>query len=717
MDKELIIKLTMDKSRAEAAGQAFAASERQRIGQTLTAAEMCEIAKSKVIERENQRRIAAQVTWLEAVKGTGVKSLNDLEVKEAAKTKLVEAANAKKIQAVVDAAKTEEERIGKLLSATEIAERAKAAIIDRTNKQKIDAAVRAETVEEQQLTKSLTKEQVTFQARDALVRKHNQARIDAEIKAASSSEDSWGKTSNAVAGASQAVSGFAVQMLGLDSAKAIVGTIVENFQSAKREAMEAAKFVQGYREALLELAALKGQLGNTGKTLGEDLAFRAETLQTSAQAREFQLGALGTGQAAMDSDGVKRLIAPDEFQKALVLGGKFQAVENESAETHGRLIGSIPNLFGKRMTGEDVFAKEQQLFNINQPGGSSFGSATDQYLKNSALVTSGLITPEKMMALQSAFSISNPTGAGTNVQQLTRATVGGLGRMKGMQGVDGTPNEKWAEYLKRVGATDQMDPLQIADKISEDLDAEEGKANASGKKFNPLLHIQTHGQGNMEDANALLAYRGFRNQSLKNTFLPLAEKGPTIDEALAPLNERQRVDPVFQGRRAEISGEAAQISLGAGKEETLNSLFRTSFNRLKGRGEVVGEHDDVMNAGLFSPSEFMFGYKGKTELEAQRSLAKEAERIGIDPNIDFRVDAKTGQRTEQFMGRDRLYELSQQVQAKGGDPMAGFQGDVASAVKKLDNVASNLERAAANLDKAAAPKNPPIQARPIVQNR
>lgn len=677
MERELTINLTMNKSRADAAGAAFAQAEKARIAQTLSAAELAEVAKSKVIERENQRRVQAQVGWLEAVQGLGTKSLNDLEVKE----------------------------------------QAKSAIVDKENRRRIDAIVKAATVEEQKLTEVLTKEQVTFQARDALVRKHNQARIDAEIKATEASKSGWSATSDSVGLAAKAVGSFAFQMLGLNSIQSIVGTIADNFQRAKDRAMDAAKFVQDYREALLELAALKGQLGETGKTVAEELKFRGKTLQTANQAREFQLGALGTGQAAMDTAAEKKLIAPGEFQKALVLGGKFQAVENESAETHGRLIGSIPTLFGRRMTGQEVFQKEQQLFNINQPGGSSFGSAMDQYLKNAPLVTSGILTPERSLALQSAYSIANPGGAGTNVQQFTRATAGGLGRMRGMQGIDGEPNEKWAQYLRRIGATDQMDPLQIGDKIAEDLDKEEAKATSGGKKFNPLLYIQTHGMGNMEDANALLAYRGFRNESLKNTFLPLAERTPTAQEAIGPI-ERARRDVVFQGRRADISDELAKFNPGAGKEETLNNLFRLSFNRLQGNNEVEGTYKQVMDAPFYSPTEFMYGYRAKTEMEAQNQLAKEARRVGVNPNIPvFMRQTATGMKSEtRFVGRDRLYELSQQVQAAGGDPMAGFQADVASAVNKLNGVAEHLNRAAENLDRASAPQRV-IQGRPAVQTR
>jgi len=571
----------------------------------------------------------------------------------------------------------------------------------------------------------LTDFEVAEKAKAQVIERSNKKRIDAEVKAMETTKNSWGVSQQAIESTVKAVGSFAAQMAGLQSAQAVVGVISDHFRAANREAMEAAKFVQGYREALLELAALKGQMGNTTKTLAEELAFRSKTLQTASQAKDFQLGALGVGAAAIDAKDAKgnmiqKLISPDEFQKALVMGGKFQATENESAETHGRLVGSLPGLYGQRMTGEDVFAKEQQLFNINQPGGSSFGSATDQFLKNSGYVTSKLITPERMMALQSAFSVAEPAGAGTRVQQFIRGTVGGLSKMRGSVGLDGEPNEKLAEFLKDIGATDQMDPLQIGDLVSQRLEDQEKAAADQGKKFNALKYLQEHGQGNIEDANAQLLYHGFRKQSLAKTFLPLAETPVSVAEAMAPIDARQRIDPVFQGRRADNAEELAKISVGGAKEEQLNSMFRVAFSTLQQKGEISGgTYEGAMEnpLGMFSPTELAFGPKRKTEMEAQARLAEEAKRLGIDPQIPFgRSGTKVGQQEARFMGRDKLYELSQQVRAKGGDIQGGLQGLDAAAQKMLQ-AAQAFERGAEKNAAAGDPKNKVIQAKPVVQTR
>ena len=117
MDRELLIKLALDHAKASAAGAAYAAEEKQRIGQVLGAAEQGEAARTAVTAKGTRQRT----------------------------------------EAGSQAMRSEEERLGKLLSATEVAERAKAAIVERTNRQRVEAAVRAEMGEEQVLTKLLTK--------------------------------------------------------------------------------------------------------------------------------------------------------------------------------------------------------------------------------------------------------------------------------------------------------------------------------------------------------------------------------------------------------------------------------------------------------------------------------------------------------------------------------------------------------------------------------
>lgn len=518
---------------------------------------------------------------------------------------------------------------------------------------------------------------------------------DAE-EAAEAEAKGWASTRSAASSASQAVAGFAVQMLGLNSATAIVGTIVDGFKAAQKSAYDAGKMVGDYRQALLELAALKGRLGDTTGALGEEVAFRAKTLQTAEGARQFQEAALGVGQASIDAPGRPGLIAPEEFTRAMELAGSFQAAEGGSAEAQGRLIGQVPALLGRRTTGEEAFRREQQLYNIFQPGGATFSSLSSQYLKNAPLVTSGVYgKPERgmseMAALLSAFSVTNPEGAGENVQQFTRATVAALGRMRGVQVMG--ESEKQAEYLKRLGATDQMSPIEIGKRIAGDLAKQETGAAGRGERFNAYSYLQHKGYGSIEDINALLGFSGLmKTGQFEGTFEPLAGKVPTAAEAIAPVERAQRTEPALQRRRSELAGEASKIAVGAGREEYWQNLFRMGFERLKARGTVAGEAADFQNAWDIDPREIIFGTRRKTEMEAQRTIVEEANRVGV-PGSEIPALTERGPHgtsTPRFVGREALYELSRKITARGGNPLPGLE-DVTEAAERQLGEAKRFE--------------------------
>lgn len=651
MDRELIIKLGLDRSRAEAQSEAFQASERARIAQMLAAYDAAEKARATSAEQGSKARAMASAE--------------------------------------------ERRQIGKSLLDWEAAERGKAEAVRRS----------------------------TQQARDALGRFVGDAKGAQEFV-----KEGWEGAESAIGKAAGAVTSFGAQMLGLNSAQAVVSTIVEAFKAAKKEAMDAGKFVESYREALLELAALKGKLGDTTSGLKEDLAFRAQTLQTADQAKQFQEAALGRGQSAIDEVDAQgkvtkeRLISPEEQRKAMIYGGKFQATEGGSATTHGEFVGSIPLLYKKRMTAEEIFAKEQHLYNINQPGGSSFTSAINQYNKNMAFVSAGLMTPEEMMAEQAALSLSDPEGAGTRVQQLVRATVGGLGRMKGMKGMEGAENEKLAEYYKKLGATDQMGAIEIADLVSKDLENQEKAAAARGEKFNPMFYLQTHGQTNMEDANTMLLHHGLRMSGTLETFRDIARTPVDPKQAVADLESAQARDPVFRKRRRDLSKDLSQIPKGL-QEEELRDVLEPVFNQLKGDKQITGEYEDVMSSTWYnSPKEAIFGQRRRVELEAQEQLASEARKRGIDPGIEYRYDAKTGAQVgANYMGDERLVELSRRVRAAGGDSQPAVAASATKADEALAEQNRTLRSIEAEVKKAneqrAQRGNPPIQGRPNVRTR
>ena len=100
--------------------------------------------------------------------------------------------------------------------------------------------------------------------------------------------------------------------------------MAEYFDHIKRDTIEAGRELVNMREQLLELAALRDNLGNTTPAVTAQLALRGQTLQIAA-AREMELTARGTGEAA-----IGKTITQEAFERLLVGGGRFQTMEGSS---------------------------------------------------------------------------------------------------------------------------------------------------------------------------------------------------------------------------------------------------------------------------------------------------------------------------------------------------------------------------------------------------
>lgn len=474
--------------------------------------------------------------------------------------------------------------------------------------------------------------------------------------------------------------GLASNLTSLAGPAAIAQTIAEGFDRAARSAVDAAKFTNEYREALLQFAALRGHLGSTGPELREQLKYRAQTLQDSQSAIKFQEAAMNIGQASVDTATRKGLISEEEFRKAILMGGQFQAAEGGEAQTHGQLVGQIPMLLGRRTTGEEVFQTERQLFDIFQLGGGSFSQMVGQYLGNASLVTNKVYDAPQLAALQSAFSLSSPGSAGVNVERFTRATLGGLGSTSVPQ-IEGD-TEKLGEFLKRVGATDQMDPVAIGRKIVADLEAQEKVAQAQGRVFNSYNYLRQHGYGAMEDIQALMTFRGLETGGQLKAIEDRIGKVPTIEEAVKPIREFQAVEPVAQARRAQIGEEMAQTAVGVGPRGFFENYMQTTFNQLKAEGKVTGGYREMMDASVFN-----FGQTAQYQevlTQAQRAMMTEAERVGL-PDVAERLS--WGSFTQQ--GYAELFQgAGQEIQQAGGRGMPGFD----ELVRKTDEVVSAVNR-------------------------
>jgi hypothetical protein len=423
-----------------------------------------------------------------------------------------------------------------------------------------------------------------------------------------------------------ALTGVAAQFTFVGLAQQGITALAQAFQDMKQSVVDATGKLAEQREQLAELAALKGLLGMSTEAMRQDLAFRAETLQTAPEARSFQETALGAGQISIDTAFRRGNITQEEFDKLMIQAGKFQAVEHGEATTHGELAGMIPMLMGGRVTAEQAFQKEAQLYTIAQPGRASFSSIVGQFLKNSSLTSAGIFKDmADQMALTSMFTLSSREGAGEEVQQFTRATVGSLGRMRGMPGMkDIEGAEKQAEYLKRIGAKPAMDPIAIGKLIADDM---EEQRKVQGEKFNSIMYLQSKGYGAQEDRNALIDFATRYKSGQWKGFEDLARTPGDARGVMEKLEGAAAADPRMRHRRVEIMEAMADAQIGAGAPEAYQDLMRGTFAMMKGNKEIGGDWKDIAAP---NPLNAVGQFQHMRVVErARQLLMAEAKRSGV----------------------------------------------------------------------------------------
>jgi hypothetical protein len=474
---------------------------------------------------------------------------------------------------------------------------------------------------------------------------------------------------------------------GIGSAAAVLGLVADYWRAARQATIDAAREMTAYREQVLELAALKGQMGTTTGAVGAELTFRQQTLQTRPQAIAFQQRMLGVGAAAIDRPGAPKLISQEEFDKYKVLAGQLQAAEGGEAGGAGTLAGLIPMLRGRRTTAEDAIRLQSQLYKIAQPGGPEYSEIVRQFAQNAPMVTAGLLSPQESMGLHSAFSITNTTGFGSAVSQFMRATVGGLGRMRGVQ-VEGD-SQKVGQYLTGLGATDQESGPQIGMRIAADLIKQEQVEEAKGRKFNPMDYLLHHGYGNMEDRDALMQFTGLvKSGQWQQTFVPLMERMPTMEEAVAPI-EKFRRDPLGMARRVQLSAEAGQVFQGAGGAEYHQQLRQLAFNRMVQGGWAYGKLEDWTGGPIGQE---------QVETEIDRMMLEESNRVGAGVGMGD-IRGPWNWFNEQSRAR-ALRQAGRRITGAGGEMLPGMDAMVEAADRQL-KAAEKLDAAA---DKLVNPK-------------
>lgn len=499
------------------------------------------------------------------------------------------------------------------------------------------------------------------------------------------------------------LSSFSVQMLGFNSIEGAISAVSAEFDLMAKSAVDAAKETVRAREAILELAALKGRLGQTSAELGAGLGLRRQTLQTADEARTFELAARGAGGAAIGNQ-----ISEAEFNKLMGQAGAFQVAAGIEPGTAGTLAGSLPLLMGKQnVTGNETFGAMRQLEKIFAPGAATYSQLSDQLLKGQGLTTSGIYRNVMDQAsLLSFYSLSSREGAGELVNQFTRATIGGLGKARAPQLLGGMGDDevmKQGEYLASLGANAGMDPIQIGRLIAGDMRSAQANAAATGAPFNQISYLRGKGYSNEEDMRALMIFAGGQG-NFDKTFSPLAgAAGQVAGDPMADIRGFQASDPTALSRRASLAVDAARVSESITGGDAATNVRMAAFARLKQQGRLGGYGTLDQAMGSTFGSYFL-------DLEATNILAAQGQQVGIPvPDMTARTGALTqGGRTSQFG------EAALEIQRRGGQylppDLAQLIGLTQQQLEATQKVEKAIADAAAN--NAGGGKAPPLRPPP-----
>ncbi len=134
-----------------------------------------------------------------------------------------------------------------------------------------------------------------------------------------------------------AVLGYVSAFAGVGAVIAGVKGIADYFDQIRRDTIDAVKETIHFREVVLELAAMKGELGKSGPETGRQLAIVAQTAQNPEDSLAMSKAAEGAAQATIGKN-----ISREAYDKGYLAAAKLQAMEGPGAGTaYGDLYGTL----------------------------------------------------------------------------------------------------------------------------------------------------------------------------------------------------------------------------------------------------------------------------------------------------------------------------------------------------------------------------------------
>jgi hypothetical protein len=609
-------------------------------------------------------------------KQTSAEIISDADAAERAKIELARRASREKIQSLVNAGREEKTVIKEALTDVEAVEKAKAMFVDRANRQKVDALSRAHKTETE-----FSQEQ----HRNLL------------------------KNREAMKGSVLGIASMAAGMVGLQSASGFLAATEEQFKKIEGDAAKTAEEILRMRNLVRELAALRGDMGQSGETTAEVMAMSAKTLQSPEEVIAMQQHALGTGELA-----IGRTISRKEFMKGLEAAGKQQSMEGSDAGAYGDIAGLLAlESKKKNLSGEELQALVGREFDIQQPGRfASFAQAAAQRAKLTGYVQAGDLPGEEASRLNSFFSLAGPEEAGTATDQFIRATLGRKLRNRNVQLSADVDSERTAEYYKGLGADKLHDPEAIGKLVAEDVKKQMAKAKGASQEFSVRDYLTTRGFGNEQELKQLEL---FVAGQLTGSYDPIEKAGTKKLAIGAPghgvIDERfedsLRRNPELQNRRAERLAKLGEMKAGAEEEPWLIAA-KSAHAQLVAEGKYKGDFKEFQESSapgrgikdvgtrILDPGREM-SYFSDIDKEIDRHLNAEAKRLGV-PTVT--------QNRENYNERESQRRTARAIASKGGDLTGVTAQQMSEAAEKLNAAATRLER-------ATRPNVPaPIQGKP-----
>lgn len=537
-NKELVIRLKLDKTAADASGQQFVAAEKARNKQLLDDAKAQQAAQTELVRRANAAKIKAIADAAD-------------EAKKKAKE---EAAAAKQAaQEAVAAAKSakDQERAARRAAAEE-AKRLAAETAEAERQAARDAAAAAK--------KAAAEERAAKKAAADDVKRQAKEKAAAEREAASAAKETADAESFVASGLLSIVQG-AVGIGTVTSAmKAMMGAVAGANEEVQKQVNELLRVKDMIREISMITGNKAGPDYSEVRKFGE---LRVASGLSNEEARDLSLeyeGSIGAAKGKNISEAESDRLKPMVARLAATAGGGADA-----AGTYGKLTGLLGGLkhYDKA---EDLLAETAQFNKIISLGVGN----NPTLIKQAAQVAGAFINEQGTGIVKDSRELGGLTAVASRINPDTAAET-----LKSTARVTRGFGEKWGGLLKQanVGEHDTMGAaLQKLFRMME-------KAEKSGRSVDTYLAEQGVDMHGRQSLMSMYSYRAMLGDITANESLNV-----TPAQAQAEIEQKYAADTSLRIKQRQAQNDYAQMQ-NAERMLPNRELELAAQARIEARGE------------------------------------------------------------------------------------------------------------------------------------